>query len=516
MKELYYENQGNNTYLVYEIKENDVVDSMSLGMLTNNKIRGLAPTTFTQMNQNRYVKFNVSAKVSAAQFFSSTVNKKGLLGIFIGIIDAMIAVEDYMLDPASILMDMDYIFTDVSTCETDLICLPIIKDTNESIELGKFFRNIIFSTQFDQTENCDHVAKMINYLNGTMAFSLNEFKKLLLDLKDQEVTTNVPQPFLSTQKPKDLDQSIQRQQTVVVPVHPENNHSFPASEIVQPPKTIPQKAAEPVATPPKVETGKQEISFLYLMQHYNKENAAAYKAQKQAKKQAALAEKQRLNTVRSQKNQPAKVQPQPAQQIPQAQPKATEFGFAVPGKPNAVIHTQQAVVQPQRAVVQPQQAVVQPQVLSQNNYSSDTVQRQPEIKGTHISTLPPKQQVTFGETTILGGNIGETTVLNVNPMKREEPYLIRVKTSEKIPVNKPVFRVGKERSYVDYFIGDNTAVSRSHANFITREGAFFVVDTNSTNHTFINGKMIPSNQETPINHGDHIRLGNEEFEFNLY
>lgn len=32
-----YENQGINTYLVYEIDKSDEIDSMSLGMLTNNK-----------------------------------------------------------------------------------------------------------------------------------------------------------------------------------------------------------------------------------------------------------------------------------------------------------------------------------------------------------------------------------------------------------------------------------------------------------------------------------------------
>ena len=68
MRELHYENQGTNTYLVYAIKDDDSVDSMSLGMLTNNKIHGLAQTLFTQMDSQKYIKFNVSAKVSVAQF----------------------------------------------------------------------------------------------------------------------------------------------------------------------------------------------------------------------------------------------------------------------------------------------------------------------------------------------------------------------------------------------------------------------------------------------------------------
>ena len=93
----------------------------------------------------------------------------------------------------------------------------------------------------------------------------------------------------------------------------------------------------------------------------------------------------------------------------------------------------------------------------------------------------------FGETTVLNkGNIGETTVLNAAAQQQQKqiaPHLIRAKNNEKISVNKPVFRIGKERSYVDYFIGDNTAISRSHANIVTRDGAYYLVDTNSTNHS---------------------------------
>ena len=54
-----FENQGTNTYLVYAVSEEDIIDSMSLGMLTNNKIPGLAQTIFTQMDAKKYIKYNV-------------------------------------------------------------------------------------------------------------------------------------------------------------------------------------------------------------------------------------------------------------------------------------------------------------------------------------------------------------------------------------------------------------------------------------------------------------------------
>ena len=49
------------------------------------------------------------------------------------------------------------------------------------------------------------------------------------------------------------------------------------------------------------------------------------------------------------------------------------------------------------------------------------------------------------------------------------PRLIRVKNNDIIRLDKKSLRLGKEKSYVDYFIGDNTAISRSHADFYRRK-----------------------------------------------
>ena len=46
-----FETQGTNTFLVYEIKQEDAVDTMSLGMVTNNRIEGFAQTLFAQIDE---------------------------------------------------------------------------------------------------------------------------------------------------------------------------------------------------------------------------------------------------------------------------------------------------------------------------------------------------------------------------------------------------------------------------------------------------------------------------------
>lgn len=107
-----------------------------------------------------------------------------------------------------------------------------------------------------------------------------------------------------------------------------------------------------------------------------------------------------------------------------------------------------------------------------------------------------------------------TGLLAENNANVHFPTLYRVLTEESISVNKPVFRLGKEKSYVDYFVTNNIAVSRSHADIITRGTRYFVMDLNSKNHTYINNQEIPIHCEVEIHDGDRLKLGNEEFVFN--
>lgn len=486
-----YENQGTNTYLVYEIKADDQIDSMSLGMLTNNKIEGFAPTFFTQMDAQKFIKYNVSAKVSVKQFFNGAVNKKRLLGVFEGIVDGLLSAEDYMIDPSSIVLDLDYIFADVSTCEASLICLPV--SSNNATDLSMFFKNIMFSTQFDQTENCDHVAKIINFLNGSPVVSLTDFKKLLESIKGAaqpvQVTSTKPASTVQTQAvqpkvtpvettPATSQKAPEQKAKTPANVPPANQPKVPPV-----PQTQTSNAASPAG-----QKSEKKMSMLDLLMHYSKENVEIYKAQRAADKGGA---------------QPAAPKQAPAKQP--NKPGATP-SFAIPGQ-----------TAPAPSVVSTPAAQPASQAGSQPSAQKTAM---PAQQPAYVPRqVPQGQAANFGETTVLGGGtIGETTVLTAsnNPAQMIAPHLIRKKNNEKISLNKPVFRVGKERSYVDYFIGDNTAISRSHANFISRDGEFFVVDTNSTNHTFVNGTMIQSNVETAIAHGDTIRLANEDFEFKLY
>lgn len=558
-----YENQGNNTYLVYKIGASDNVDTMSLGMITNNKIDGIVPTLFTQSDTDRFIKYNISAKVSAKEFLSGVVNKKRLLGVFISVLKAIKSTEEYMIDARSLLIDLEHIYVDVSKCDAMLVCLPLVRQ-NESVNIHMFFKQIMFSTQFDQNENCDYVAQIINYLNSTPVFSVDAFEKLLMDIDADNLNIAASKAVAGQQKPVQPQSQSQSQQPK--PMQPAMNQlkntqvqtNMPsqgkmqsqretqsANNVVQPnqvnfavPNMNPQnqnrinnnvQMGTNISGTYVETTSEKQMSMFGLLTHYSKENKQIYerqkaqrKAQKEAEKNGAAMPGQNVkasNTSFAIPGQPPQQRPQPAQAQPQN---------VMPQQP------QQQFVQPQRQFTQsnqPQHQFAQPQPMPQAQQKpAQQVQPQP-VQNQNANTgmtgnpsVPPQilENMTkagnFGETTVLGvgSEAGETTVLGTSQAQIIKPYLLRIKNNERIELNKPVFRIGKERSYVDYFVSDNTAVSRSHANIINKDNEFYIVDTNSTNHTYVNGSMIQSNVETKIEHGTKIRLANEDFEFFMY
>ena len=459
-----------------------------------------------------------------------------------------------MIDANSICLDLEHIYTDVSTCETVLICLPIFNLEKPPVDLKNFFKNIVFSTQFDQTENCDYIAKLINYLNSASAFSLEGFKEILDAIDKGAAPQLMPQSApVQPVAPHPAPQPMSQQR----PVHPAPQ-PMPQQKPVQPaPQPMPQQkppmqggfaipgqptptgSGQPVLQgqpAPQVATpnGEKEMSWLYLMQHYNKENAAIYKAQQDAKKAAKANGAPAGNGQPPMQGRPPMPgqPPKPGQPpMPNQAPRPTGGptpGFAIPGQPTPAPAPipQQRPVQPAPAPtprMTPTEMALHTQPAPQQGahpapYSApQSVPQQAPVQPAP-TPAPSVTPMNFGETTVLsGGNIGETTVLGASPMVTEvKPYLVRLKNNEKILLDKPVFRIGKEKSYVDYFIGDNTAISRSHANIISRDGEYFVVDTNSTNHTYLNGAMLSSNVEAKISHGAKIKLANEEFEFKIY
>lgn len=603
--EFTYETQGANSFLVYAIDEKEEIDTLSLGMITNNKISGFLPAVFTQVNDIRYVKYNISAKISADQIFAGTVMKKQLLGIFLGISEAMLAAEDYMIPLNSLVLDLKYIYVDVSTYKAKLVCVPLAK-TIEQDSLNLFLKKIMFNTRFDAGENTNYVARIISKLNASSSMSMNEFKEMIALLKNelsmdeqmgmlsQELGAweyekvfrdkidndnlkenqdnfieqnqvingkniqsmqgvsngqmqNVQgmQSVANGQEMQDI-QNIQGQQGLANGQGMQNipngqgmqdiqniqgQQGIPNRQEVQDNKKLKKEKIKKIKDKTTVSqtqipgqnnrmnipgqngkinngnsnanavqssaTDEEKISLGHLLMHFNSENMAKYKAQKAENKHQKKIQNTNMNNM---------------------------------GNVNTVGNVNNMVNMNTVGSVNSMGSINNVGSVnsmgSMNNIGNintmgmqnmQGIKPQMDNGGQNSNLMGKAQNSNFGETIVLNAaSIGETVVLNsILQNNSNMPYLVRKKTGERVNITKSVFHIGKERSFADYFIADNSAISRSHANILLKNGRCFVVDTNSTNHTYIDGKMIPCNIEIELYSNNILKLANEEFEVHL-
>ena len=86
-----------------------------------------------------------------------------------------------------------------------------------------------------------------------------------------------------------------------------------------------------------------------------------------------------------------------------------------------------------------------------------------------------------------------------------EARLVNRITGETITVNKPVFRIGREKGYVDFCI-PNAAVSRHHCDLIQRDDGYYLMDLNSKNGTYLTGIKLSPHQEMRLSHADAVQI----------
>ena len=543
MKEFKYENQGASSFLVYQLKEEDVLDNISLNMLTSNKAKGLASTNYMQMDTQRFIRYTITGKITANQFFARPVTKQSFMGIFKGITEAMVSAEEYMLDPACILLDLNQIYTDVSTGETECICLPV-ENEKEQKDQREFLKSVMFQAQFENPEEGSYVTRILNYLNSIPVFSSLDFLNLLTEMEREGKKDRTP---LAPAAKESLQQGVAEFGNAVA-----NSSvggmaaSFFEQSSLSPAGALKQENAVEEAIPdipvPDDIPKEERISLFYLLQHYNNNRAKEYmaqqkqlKARKEALKKIELAKKGGKKKSAASFNLPGG-KAKTASAAPKAKkPASGGFSFQVPGKesgkdkpgedlsgikslPNAPINSQGNPAGNLK--------VSAPVGAGMNIPKSNPSVAKGTLQPAKPSPLFSNQQEAvgnggrnFGDTTVLhsGFRGEETSVLNYTkaPDTPKQPYLLRIKNGERIPITGNIFRLGKEEKFVDYVIHDNEAISRSHANIISRNGQYFLQDNNSTNHSFLNGQQCISNVELPLQDKASIRLGNEEFQFLL-
>lgn len=164
----------------YLLKSNDRIDNLTLGMMVNNDIEGFLSVQPVQVENDRYFRYDITGLVTMKEYLGEYVKKDRLLKVFYGIANTIKESSEYMINWTSFSLEKNEIYVNPETGDVKLLCLPLLTVINDG-NICNFFKNVLFSSQFDLDENGDYVGKLITFLNPK-SYTLDKFIYELEDM----------------------------------------------------------------------------------------------------------------------------------------------------------------------------------------------------------------------------------------------------------------------------------------------------------------------------------------------
>ena len=509
------ENTNMGSMLNYVIDEGEVIDTVALGMLTHNNINGFLPMSEYVVDGVKCFKYNLKSMVPLNKMISGVVNRKQYLTLISGIAKVMMSCDDYMIEFSTVMLENEYIYINAATNQPGLICLPIERPYTPGRE-KLFLKELTISLQFNQSENCDYIAKIISVINNGSGLDFSELHLAAERmLNENGAARNVPLPQAVSQGVLPQNQPNQQilpqqpspvkmQQPVQTPpsVNPVADHkpTPPVTPVVNqqpiPPVNhevksasvsggsslfgginIPGKTPAQQAVPSNIKTSPKPVGDKSSeSEHDGKKGLLGSLFGKKDKK--AVIPQSGIGGIA----------------IP-GQPAAGGVGVPQPNVPAENINRQAGIAIPGRDA---------PVDLSQNKPVYPTQ--------TNNNAIPQPAPMPSQANDISWADEATVMIFDDDPAPANKPYLMSRTTSKIYYINNEPYKIGKKSEVVNLFINVPT-VSRVHAIILTHGDDYYIMDNNSSNHTYMNGVMLEPNREYKLENKALLRFHKEEFTF---
>ena len=503
-------NKDSRLIVQVRISAEDGVNERELDILSKGYVRGVLRVEYPKANT---LTCTGPMAVSLSERLQQPIGKYEFFQIVMQLCEITERLRKANLSVNKIETNLDYIFINEQTKELHFLYVPLIADFNQ-IDMLAVIRTVLSTVMILREPGAQVVSQFSAFLSRLQRFDVGTVENTIQQL-DRTAYNSIKRLAVGTSgymtdKPKDY-------------VDHYENKPAPAQQAPQPAGNYPRPAAQPAVTNYPRPAAPQPAQM-------QRPAPAPQPAQMQRPAPAPQpAQMQRPAPA----PQPAQMQrpapaPQPAQmQRPAPAPQPAQMQRPAPAPQPAPIP--RPAPQPQPAPIPTPAPAPQPESFDVTNPFSAAAARNPY--GQYDANENPYKAFSDDATGLLREEEeAQTALVNEDTGYEDEgagetallvepepvyPTLTRLLTNEEIRLDKPVFRVGKEKSCVDFFIADNNHISRSHADFTTRDGRYYVTDLNSKNKTYLNGRMLVATVENELRDGDQLRLANEDFVFHI-
>ena len=554
-------NIGSEKYLSYVLDDDCDFDEELLDYLEDNKIGELIDIIYEEDDENDYFTYNITDRVTVDTLFKDKVNAEKLLGVIRCIATSIVNLRDLGIPISYIILHRGFTYVNPVTYDVKLICLPVESGASMNAEFRHFAKNLIVNAQYDTTEDCNYIAKVLNLLN-VEKFTIRAFAGELTELMES-AGMDVEEAYV------DLDGGIEVSQSANAVADEGNgiddlpefkdvafdeedddgldmyeeepteaNTIFKDLDLdAEEPydgETETLTSGEPVAAGVGSvnmdafdDSALEELKIDDTLEEYPDDEVAS---EEEAAAEPELDLEDIIPEIK-----PVKIQPK-VEEIAHTAEGVTEVAPVAETEDKPVlIDTTEIDALIDHPPVMKSIKINRAKIIQRavNELEDDKIENPTEniiASGLDADAEPetnmdPATIPEAGNDDETGSTVELTAGMNVVPDTEEDnkasnapkamPYIVRVNTGERVMINKAVFKIGKANRGVDFTISGNGAVSRVHAIIYQREDGCYLKDNKTTNATYVNGQKLAENQEVLLKNDSEIVLGDEDFIFKL-
>ena len=533
-------NIGSEKYLSYILNDDCEFDEELLDYLEENKIPELIDIIYEEDDENDYLTYNVTGRTTVDALLSNTVNAEKILGIVRGVASGIVNLRDLGIPASYVILHKGFTYVNPVTYDVGMLCVPVEADANINAEFRTFVKDILTSVKYDDSEDCNYVARLLNLLN-TDKFTVRNFYSQLTELMES-AGMQVEEKFL------DIDGDISVSQSTV--------DTSPDTSMDDLPEYKDVSFGEDDGSEEEDDTVADVDSLFKDLTFDDSEKQEEGKSVSDGIDMSVFddsvfddLETENVDDDSDYTEALTSDVEVPEPQEPKTQPSLTEVAQTTDGVMEVelerqeeqipvLISTDEVMDNPpvvknikinrakiiQKAVVDAEESRIDnptEQITAPQYMNGEAVE--PETNMDPVtSKVETEEKKGTGSTVELTGGMNvvkdsdsEVAAAVSKGVPKAMPYIVRVNTGERVMINKAVFKIGKAGRGVDYHVGGNGAISKVHIIIYQREDGCYLKDNKTTNGTYLNGQRLDDNGEMKLSNDAMISIGGEDFIFKL-
>ena len=150
MGEFSFENQALGAFMTDRLEGQETLDSLAMGMLSNNQIPGILPVSCVRTDGGQVVRFRISSLTALMGCWGGAITRQKLLTFLTSFCRTALECRDYLLDPEHIILGWDRVFLDPITGEAKVAYLPVLGAQVQQPAAGAFLRDLLQHTRSEE------------------------------------------------------------------------------------------------------------------------------------------------------------------------------------------------------------------------------------------------------------------------------------------------------------------------------------------------------------------------------